>query len=94
LVIGEHLPVARGLRDLHFCGYRQRHGPCGSHAKAELSGGADEHFAAAQKIGPQAVERIDHGTVRFDRTALQLGNIAIGQQAQQLRRARRQPSRF
>ena len=92
LVIGQHLPVAGGLRDLHFGGDRQRHRTGGHHAYAEFGGGLYEHLALALQIGAQPVEGVDYATVHFDNAPLQLGDVTVGQNAQQLRRPSRQPS--
>jgi hypothetical protein len=79
LVIGEHLPVAGSLRDLHFGGNRQRHRPGGDHAHAEFGGGVHKHLTLAQQIGAQSVEGVDNAAVHFDHAALQLGDVAVGQ---------------
>ena len=42
LVVGEHLSVAGCLGHLHFGRHRQRHGPGGDHAHAQLGGGVDQ----------------------------------------------------
>jgi len=92
LVIGEHLPVAGSLRDLHFGGNRQRHRPGGDHAHAEFGGGVDKHLAVALEIGAQSVEGVDHAAVDFNHAALQLGDVAVGQLTEQYRCPGRQPS--
>ena len=92
LVIGEHLPVAGGLRDLNFGGNRQWHRPGGDHAHAESGGGVNKHLAVALEIGAQSVEGVDHAAVHFDYAALQLGDVAVGQLTEQFGRAGRQPS--
>ena len=94
LVVGKHLPVARGLGDLHFGRHRQRHGPRRDHAYAQFGGGVDQDPAVVDKFTAQPVQRIDHPGVRLDDAALQLGDVVVGQLGQQFGGACRQSPRL
>ena len=43
LIVREHLPISRGLGDLHLGGDRERNRTRGNHADAELRRSIDEH---------------------------------------------------
>src|ERR1700733_1730403 len=94
LIVGKHLPVARGFGNLLFGGPRQRHGPRRYHAYAQFGGGIDQDPAVVDQFTVQSVQRIDHAGVRLDDAALQLSDVVVGQLGQQFGGARRQSPRL
>ena len=94
LVVGQHLPVAGGLGDLHLGGNRQRHRTRRDHTHAEPRGGVDEDPAMPDQFGAQPLQGADHPGVHLDHAALQLGDPVVGKFSQQFGRACRQPPRL
>ena len=94
LVIGEHLAVPDGLRDLHLGGHRQRHRTGGDHAHPQLGRGVQKHVAMPLQLIAQPLEGVDDTAVHFDDTALQFRDVRVRQSVEQLGRAGSQPAGF
>ena len=79
LVVGEHLAIPGGLRDLHLGGHRQRHRTGGHHAHAQPSRSIDKHAPMPLQLVPQSLEGGHDTAVHFDDTALQFRNVRVRQ---------------
>lgn len=83
LIVGEHVLVPVGGRDLEFGGDRQRDRTGGNHPDSRIGGFLRQDAAIVGKILTQILERVDDAAVRLDHAALQLVDVAVRQMGQQ-----------
>lgn len=57
----------------------------------QLRGGVNQDPAMADQFGAQPLQGVDHPAVHLDNTALQFGDVNVGQLGQQFGPASRQP---